>query len=326
MLNVLQAQTPITEQVDDRLRQTLTGDESLLHKFSDAAGDIAVNLTIALVVLVLTLWAAGWLSSVVKRSLARIPGRRAPDQTLQMFIASIVRYGVLIFGLVAILQQLGVQAASILAVLGAASLAIGLAMQGTLSNVAAGVMLLMLRLYRVGDFVEINGRMGTVKALDLFTTELVSPEGLKVVMPNGKVFGEMVINYSSPDIRRMEITIGIDYEDDIQTALDVMLAAAKADERILADPEPWAKCTGFADSAVNVTLRAWAPLPVFWDSYHDMLATLKTRFDAAGISIPYPHQTAVLKVPKTRDDGVSPPAPAKGPPAGRRSPRSPPKA
>jgi small conductance mechanosensitive channel len=311
------------EKIDSQLRTALGERDLLMTKLTDVAGDLAINLVVAALILTATLWAAGWLSGLVRRGLARMPGRRGADSTLQTFIGSIVRYGVLVMGLVAILQQLGVQATSILAVLGAASLAIGLAMQGTLSNVAAGVMLLILRPYRVGDFVEINGRLGTVQALDLFTTELASPEGLKVVMPNGKVFGEMIVNHSWPSRRRMEITIGIDYGDDIKTALDAMLAAARADERILTDPEPWAKCTGFADSAVNVTLRAWAPMSVFWDSYHDMLVALKTAFDQAGLSIPYPHQ---VEISKPGPAPVSPPAPAPDQPAGRRSLRSRPKA
>lgn len=312
------------EQMDQRLRQTLLGDDNLMRKFTDAAGDLAVNLVVAAVILAATLWTAGWLSKLVRRALGRVPGRRGADTTLQNFIGSVVRYGVVIIGLVAVLQQLGVQATSILAVLGAASLAIGLAMQGTLSNVAAGVMLLMLRPYRVGDFVEVNGQMGTVVTLDLFTTELASPAGLKVVMPNSKVFGEMIINHSSPLIRRMEITIGIDYDDDIGTALGIMLATARADDRILPDPAPWANVTSFGDSAVNVTLRAWAATPVFWDSYHQMLTALKSAFAAGGLSIPYPHQVHVEKAAAPAP--VSPPAPAPDPKAGRRSPRSRPKA
>lgn len=312
------------EQMDQRLRQTLAGDDDLVRKFTDAAGDLAVNLVVAAVILAVTLWAAGWLSGLVRRALGRVPGRRGGDTTLQSFIGSVVRYGVVIIGLIAILQQLGVQATSILAVLGAASLAIGLAMQGTLSNVAAGVMLLMLRPYRIGDFVEVNGQTGTVRALDLFTTELSSPAGLKVVMPNSKVFGEMIINHSSPLTRRMEITIGIDYDDDIETALRIMRETARADDRILANPEPWANVTSFGDSSVNVSLRAWTATPVFWDTYHHMLPTLKAAFAAGGLSIPYPHQVHVEKAAAPAE--VSPKAPATGPRSGRRSPRSPPTA
>ncbi|MDP1630625.1 MAG: mechanosensitive ion channel [Caulobacter sp.] len=285
----------LPEQIDPRLQQALTGADSLVNKFTSAAGDLAINLTVAIIILAVTAWAAGWLSGVVKRSIARLSGLTSGDATLRMFAGSAVRYGVWIVGFIAVLQQLGVQATSIIAVLGAASLAIGLAMQGALSNVAAGVMLLILRPYRVGDVVEISSHLGTVKALDLFTTELTALDGLKVVVPNGKVFGELIINYSSPAVRRMEITIGIDYDDNIQTALDVMLDAARADPRILADPEPWSRCTGFGDSAINITLRAWAPLEDYWDAYHGMFPVLKARFDAAGLSIPYPHQVNVEK-------------------------------
>lgn len=304
------------------LSQALPGlkaDEALAASLMSKATQFAVDLAVALIILVITYALARWLSEAAKKMIGRVQARRGGDATLQTFVGSIVRYGVIIVGLIAVLQQLGVKATSILAVLGAASLAIGLAMQGALSNVAAGVMLLILRPYRAGDFVRINDQMGTVMGLDLFTTEISSPEGLKVVMPNGKVFGEMIINYSSPAIRRTEITIGIDYEDDIDKALKVMLDTAHADDRVLANPEPWARVTALADSSVNVTLRAWAPMAVFWDMHHDMLKNLKLAFDREGLHIPYPHQ-----VEMSRRYFLNPEAPDPDQPEGPGSPQSPP--
>src|SRR6185312_9563691 len=175
-----------------------------MRHMADAAGGLAVNLALAGLILAGTLWAASWLSTLAGRAIQRAHRHSPPDATLQSFVTSLVRYVVVIIGLIAVLQQLGVKATSVIALLGAGSLAIGLAMQGSLSNVAAGVMLLVLRPYRVGDVVEINGKVGTVRRLDLFMTELSDPDDLNVFMPNGKVFGEMIVNYSTPSRRRME--------------------------------------------------------------------------------------------------------------------------
>jgi small conductance mechanosensitive channel len=198
-----------------------------------------------------------------------------------------------------VFQQLGVQATSILAVLGAASLAIGLALQGALSNVAAGVMILILRPYRVGDVVEINGHGGTVRSLDLFGTWLSDADNLDIFVPNSKVFGEVIINYSTPGNRRMELNFRIDYADNLDDALGVLLACAKADERILTTPAPDAKVTALGESAVTLTLHAWAPLKDYWDARFDMIKRVKEGLDAAGLSIPYPHQVTVEKAVKT---------------------------
>ena len=193
----------------------------------------------------------------------------------------------------AVLQQLGVRETSILAVLGAASLAVGLALQGALSNVAAGVMLLILRPYRVGDVVEINGRSGTVKALDLFGTYLSDADNLDVFVPNSKVFGEVIINYSTPANRRMELTFRLHYEEDLDQALAVLLDCAKADKRVLAKPPPDARVTALGDSAVTLALHAWAPVNVYWDVRFEMIRRAKLAMDAAGFVVPYPHQVSL---------------------------------
>jgi small conductance mechanosensitive channel len=266
----------------------------------DRAAQIGLDLIVACVILAVTFWAAKWLSKLAVDALSKLQAKRGGDAALKAFVGSVVRYVVIIIGLIAVLQQVGVKTTSIIAVLGAASLAIGLAMQGALSNVAAGVMLLILRPYHSGDLVEVNGQKGKVKALDLFTTELTTLDGLKVIMPNGKVFGEMITNYSAPATRRVEVVVGIDYDDDIGQALQVMLDTANADPRVLKTPEPWARCTGYADSSVTLTLRVWATQADYWNVTYDLFKGVKEAFDDAGISIPYPHQVAVEKAPKPR--------------------------
>jgi small conductance mechanosensitive channel len=279
----------------------LAADPTVWRKFVDSFGGFAINLAAAVVILLVTIWASRWASRLAGRAVGRLNRRHPPDPTLQGFASSIAGYAVIIIGLVAVLQQLGVRATSIIAVLGAASLAIGLAMQGTLGNVAAGVMLLLFRHYRVGDFVEIAGKTGTVRALDLFTTELSSPDNLRVVIPNGKVFGDIITNFSRPEKRRMELNFGVDYDDDLDVALALLIECAEADPRILRDPAPWSKVTGLADSSVTVTLRAWAHNKDYWDARFDVIKRIKERFEAEGLSFPYPTQVAISRH-ASRDD------------------------
>jgi small conductance mechanosensitive channel len=291
----------------------LSGDPQVWRTLLSSMGGFAVNLVIAALILVVTLWASGWASRVVRRAIDRLPRKNGADTTLQSFAGSMARWGVIVVGTIAVLQNLGVQTTSILAVLGAASLAIGLALQGALSNVAAGVMILILRPYRVGDIVEINGRSGKVKSLDLFGTYLSDADNLDVFVPNSKVFGEVIINYSTPGNRRMELNFRVDYADDLNQALAVLLECAKADKRVLAKPVPDAKVTALGDSAVTVTLHAWAPVAIYWDVRFDMIKRVKEALDAAGLTIPYPHQVAVEKAAKPATaKAVTPPVAPKG--------------
>jgi small conductance mechanosensitive channel len=277
-----------------RVQDAVTGDPGVQRAFLGWLIHFGVNLGVALLILIATLALSRWLGRLVRRGLGRSP---SADNTLRTFVSSLVRWGIVTLGAVAVLQQLGVETTSILAVIGAASLAIGLAVQGALGNVAAGVMILVMRPYRIGDVVEINGKIGTVKRLDLFATELSDPDNLDIFMPNSKVLGEMIINYSTAANRRMELNFRVDYADDLDAALALLIACAKADKRILKDPAPWAKVTGLADSSVTLTLRAWTLLDVYWDARFDMIKRVKEALDAAGMSIPYPHQVAVTKGP-----------------------------
>ena len=187
-----------------RIEDSFAEQAAVARKLADVLGDLAINLVIAAVILAVTLWAAGWVSGLVSRALQRF-SRTREDRTLQSFGSSVARWAVIIIGLIAVLTRLGVETTSIIAVVGAASLAIGLAMQGTLGNVAAGVMLLVLRPYQVGDFVEIAGRQGEVKGLKLFTTEIDTPDNVRITAPNGKVFGELITNFTAHGERRVDV-------------------------------------------------------------------------------------------------------------------------
>ncbi|MBL8773489.1 MAG: mechanosensitive ion channel family protein [Phenylobacterium sp.] len=284
------AADPVTP-VYDMARMALSGDPVMLRALAAAIGGFSIRLAAALAILAVTLWLARRLGRVAERAISRVHRNgQAPDQTLAAFLSGLVRYVIIGIGLVAVLQQLGVQATSVLAVLGAASLAIGLALQGTLGNVAAGVMILILRPYRTGDQVEVNGRSGTVRGLDLFNTRLVDYDGLTVFLPNGKVFGDTIVNISRGGRRRIELHFGVDYEDDLDAAIATLIELARADPRVLDDPEPWAKVTALADSSVTVTLRCWAQPQDWVNTRYDLVKAAKAALEAAGLSFPYPHQ------------------------------------
>jgi small conductance mechanosensitive channel len=263
----------------------------------------AANLALAIVILAVTIWASGRLANVTRAAVRRMQ-RAHPDPTIQDLAASLTRYAVFIIGMIAVLQQLGVQATSVIAVLGAASLAVGLAIQGTLSNVAAGVMILILRPYRDGDDVIIDGQKGVVSSLDLFATKLVAPDGQQVFVPNGKAFGEVIQNYTALGRRRIELAFGVDYADDLARGRMIAIETARAHPKVLADPAPWAHVTALADSAVTITLRCWVRPSDYGDTYSELIEQVKAAFEAAGLTFPYPHQVAVGASAKTEDEPV----------------------
>ena len=289
-----------------QIQANLAAKTALWSKLVDAGGDLAVNIAISLVILLATIWAAGWAARLTSRGFAGLAHRRGIDPTLQAFAASLTRNLVLIIGLIAVLQQLGVRTTSIIAVLGAGSLAIGLALQGALANVAAGVLILMLRPFRVGERVQIAGKEGLVRAVDLFNTELADPDNVRVTVPNSKAFGEVIVNYSRTLNRRIELKYGIDYDDDVDAALALMLATAKADARVLASPEPWAKLTALGDSSQTITLRAWVAPDDWWDARFDLMKAVKDALAAAQMHFPYPHQVALTRAEAHLDHAAGP--------------------
>lgn len=283
--------TPIAEAVTEA-RQAFAVDAAMLAKLTDAAGDLAINLSVAALIFVATLFASKWASGAARRTLARVRGFRS-DPTVLSFAAQVVRVVVIIIGMIAVLQRLGVQTTSIIAVLGAASLAVGLALQGTLSNVASGIMLLVLRPYRVGDVVDVGGMSGTVQRLDLFTTQLSNGNNHKIVIPNSKVLSDPLTNITGQKTRRIEIKFGVGYGDDLNRARAVLAGVANAHAKVLKDPEPWTGVTALLDSSVQITLQAWVNVADFWQTQADLMQGGKEALDAAGIDIPYPHQVAL---------------------------------
>ncbi len=262
--------------------------------FEQAGGfaPLLLNGIKALVVLILGWMAAGTVSGLIRRKINKVPDM---DPTLGNFIASLMKWVILLMVLVAVLGIFGVEATSLVAILGASTLAIGLALQGTLSDLAAGFMLILFRPYKLGQYVDIGGTSGTVKDLNLFITELVTPDNVQIIIPNGQAWGTVITNYSAHETRRVDYLYGIDYGDSADDAMQIILDLAKADDRVHSDPEPWARVTNLGDSSVDIGVRLWCDAADYWDLKFDMTKTVKEAFDAKGISIPYPHSVEIQK-------------------------------
>lgn len=239
----------------------------------------------AIVILIIGFWISGRAGAFVGRMLSK---QNKIDATLTHFFSSFVRYGLITITVIAVLNQFGVQTASLITILGAAGLAIGLALQGTLSNVAAGVMLLLFRPFKVGDYVEAAGQAGTIVELNLFFTVMATPDNIRITIPNSNVWGSALRNFSANSTRRVDILAGISYDDDIDKAMDVLRGIVAEDERIHNDPEPFLAVMAMNDSSVDIVLRVWVDNANYWPVKFDLTKAVKQGFDANDITIPFP--------------------------------------
>lgn len=241
----------------------------------------------AIVILIVGWTVAGWGRRLVLRSTAKI---QTMDETVARFLASLVRYGIIAFTVLAVLSQFGVETASFIAVLATMGLAVGLALQGTLGHVASGFMLLIFRPFKIGDFVEAGGVAGTVKDINLFTTELATGDNVQILIPNGQIWGSAIRNFSFNDTRRVDFGLGIGYEDDINKAFSAIRSVIEGESRAYKDPEPLIVVGELADSSVNLTIRIWVDASDYWGVRFDLNKAFKERLDQEGINIPYPQQ------------------------------------
>jgi small conductance mechanosensitive channel len=195
---------------------------------------------------------------------------------------------------IAVLNLFGIQTTSLIAVVGAAGLAVGLAMQGTLSNFASGVMLLLFRPFHIGDYVEVGGTAGSVKEIGIFSTTLATPDNVRITVPNSGVYGAIIKNYSAYDTRRIDLVMGISYGDEIGRAIDAIKGVLQADERVLKDPEPTIAVSELADSSVNLVVRPWCRKEDYWPLRFDLTRGLKEQIEAGGCTIPFPQRDVHL--------------------------------
>jgi small conductance mechanosensitive channel len=238
----------------------------------------------AVLILILGRFAAG----IGRKAIRNVLEKSKTDPTIISFMGSLVYILILTFAVLAALAKFGVQTASFIAVLGAAGFAVGFALQGSLGNFAAGVLILILRPFKVGDFIMGAGEAGTVKGIQLFTTILTTPDNVKIMIPNGKLFGDTIKNVSAYDTRRIDLTIGIGYGSDIQKAHEVISGLMREDERILQEPAPQIAVSELADSSVNLVVRPWVKSEDYWSVRFDLTRKIKEAFDENGIEIPFP--------------------------------------
>lgn len=268
-----------------------TNPEQLWAQFGPIVTDLGVNLVSALVLVIVGWTLASWAHRAVRRGLGRF---KDMDRTLIGMFAGVARYFILVTVLVMVLGRFGVQTASILAALGAIGLAIGLALQGTLANIAAGVMLLFLRPFRVGEYVNANGHEGTVEEIGLFTTEMTSYDGIYQSVPNSGIWGGRIVNYSRNPTRRHDILVGISYRDDIDRAQEVLLEVLRSDPRVLDEPDapapPQVLVRELGDSAVTLGLRCWTGRDDYWPANFELRKAAKQALDRNGITIPFPQR------------------------------------
>ena len=243
-----------------------------------------INIVMALAIFVVGRYIAAILVNFAKKIMVKAK----VDNILVNFIGSIISTVLLLFIVIAALDQLGVNTTSLIALIGAAGLAIGLALQGTLQNLASGVMLIIFRPFNDGDFVEAAGVAGVVEEIGIFTTTMRTGDNREIIIPNGEVFGGTITNYSKRESRRVDMVFGIGYDDDLLKAKEIIGRILSEDERILADPAPSVYVAELADSSVNFNVRPWCKTEDYWDVFGDIHEKVKLTFDAEGISIPYP--------------------------------------
>lgn len=231
----------------------------------------------------------------IRRTTRRALERTSIDESLVPFLSSLVYYLALTVVVIAVLNLFGIQTASVIAVFAAAGLAVGLAMQGTLSNFAAGVMLLIFRPFRIGDYVEVAGTAGSVQEIGIFSSVLHTPDNVKITVPNSAIYGDTVKNYSANDTRRNDLVVGISYDDDIARAIETIRKVLSGDSRVLDDPEPLVAVSELGDSSVNLVVRPWCAGSDYWPLRFELTRRLKEELEAAGCSIPYPQRDVHLQ-------------------------------
>jgi small conductance mechanosensitive channel len=259
---------------------------NLLAKVYELLTVYGMRVIAAIVILIAGRWVALGLAKIIKRLMIK----SKVDATLVSFVRNLSYIALLAFVIIAALNQLGIQTASFIAVMGAAGLAIGLALQGSLGNFAAGVLMIIFKPFKVGDYIEGAGTAGTVEKIEIFTTQLKSPDNKTIIVPNARMTGDNIVNYSMKGTRRVELVFGIGYDDDIDKARSIIKEIVDQDGRVLKDPAPQIVVAELADSSVNFKVRAWTSSDDYWSFFFDTTEKVKKQFDVQGVSIPFPQR------------------------------------
>jgi len=265
--------------------------QDLIQFLSEADwGDLLLAIVIRLVAAIAIFVVGRWIAKIVQNLLEGLLRRRSVDDVLVDFLGTVVYTVVLLVAVVAAVDYLGVPATSLVAVLGAAGLAIGLALKDSLSNFAAGVMLVLFRPFTKGDFVEVAGVSGKVEEVFLVNTRLTTPDNKEVTVPNASILNDSIVNYSAKDTRRLDMVFGVSYDDDLKTAAEVLATVCRENEKVLRDPKTAIFVTNLGDSSVDFAVRPWVKTEDYWDARAQIMETAKVALEAAGCSIPYPQR------------------------------------
>ncbi|WP_299317716.1 mechanosensitive ion channel domain-containing protein [uncultured Maribacter sp.] len=249
------------------------------------------KVLMAILIYIIGSWVIKKLIGVTRKGMTK----QQYDESLQKFLLSLVKWALTIFLIITVISTLGVETTSFAAVIAAAGLAIGLALQGSLSNFAGGVLLIIFKPYKIGDLIEAQGVLGNVKEIEIFTTKLVTPENKLAIVPNGAMANGNIVNYTAEGKIRVDTTVGVDYGSDLQKTKDVLLAMLKANPQVLQDPAPSVNVSELADSSVNLAVRPFCKPEDYWDVYFATIEGTKNALDSAGIEIPYPHEVNISK-------------------------------
>lgn len=269
------------------IQNTVTGlADKAIEMLQTTGLEFGKNLVIA----ILIFFVGKWVVALVVRALRTAMKKAEVDPTLEAFVGNLLRMGLMVFVIIAAINQLQIQTASLVAVLAAAGLAVGLALQGSLSNFASGVLIVLFRPYKVGDWIEGAGISGGVEEVQILTTVLKTGDNKRIVVPNSQIMDSTITNYSANDTRRVDLTIGVSYDDDIDKVRRELDALMAADERILKEPAWTIAVSALADSSVNFAVRPWVKTADYWGVYFDLTEAIKKRFDEVGISFPFPQQ------------------------------------
>ena len=262
----------------------------LWNKVQSTGMEFVMNAVIALVIFVV----GRIVAKIISNGIRKLMHTREVDQILESFVGNLSYWLLMTFVIIATIGQLGIQTTTLIAIMGAAGLAVGLALQGSLANFAAGVLIVMFRPYRVGDFVEAAGIAGVVEQVQILTTVLKTGDNKQIVVPNGQIMGSIITNYSANETRRVDMVVGVSYADDIDKVRATIKDIIESDDRILKDPECQIAVSELADSSVNFNVRPWVKTADYWGVKLDFTEAVKKRFDKEGISFPFPQQDVHL--------------------------------
>jgi len=278
------------DQVTAATQETTALAEKIMTWIAENGVEFGLKILAAVAIFIIGKMAAKGVRKLIGKALEK----NKIDETLLAFVCNLAYAGLMTFVIVAALGAVGIKTASFVAVLGAAGLAVGLALQGSLSNFAAGVLMLVFKPFKVGQFVDAGGAAGIVEEIDIFTTKMRTPDNKAIIIPNSKIMGDNIINFAAKDTRRVDLVIGVSYGDDLQKVKKVIQDVLNADDRILKDPAPTIGLLELGDSSVNFAVRPWTATSSYWDVYFSTMETIKERFDKEGISIPFPQSDVHL--------------------------------